>query len=228
VPVATPLLAGAARGDPSGSPGTSAVLTTSHFFAALERRYPLAGSVDLQLRPWQRPLVALLTYHPSPPRWRERLYKNDLSFRLQSRNSRRGLARLSARPDFVVQLFSLFQTSGAPYVLSIDTTHQLSREEWPPGSPFGRRGLKRWYELEDRAYSEALHVFAWSEPVAASLTDFYNVPPERVSVVGAGVNFDPIRAVRRNRLARDGPRGRFEAGRTALPPPPAVEDRGRR
>ena len=190
----SPLIAGAALADPYDPAALNGV--PHNLMAALERILPAAGRVDASLNSPQRVLVAARSFHPRRDRWRERFYKNELAFRLQSRNSGRLLGSLERRPGLVVQFFGLFRTRGAPYVVYTDWTHHLTRTHWPEWSPFGERDLERWYGLERDLYAGAAHLFPWSRATADSLISFYGVPPERVTAVGVGANFDVMPPVR--------------------------------
>lgn len=94
--------------------------------------------------------------------------------------------------DLVVQIFGLFQTQGAPYVVYIDNTIELSRQHWPRWVGVEGKALERLYEWERPIYQDALHVFAQGTPHAESVVSFYGVPEERVSVVGGGANFETL------------------------------------
>ena len=91
-----------------------------------------------------------------------------------------------------MQIFGLFQTRGAPYVIYIDNTAELSRRHWPDWVAVEGRALERLYDWERQLYGQALHVFAQGTPHADSVTSFYGVPEERVSVVGGGANFEVL------------------------------------
>lgn len=183
-------IVGASRGNPF-SPLTASG-AASHLFDALERRYGLVERVDVSLTPAQRAAVAAASFHPSRAQWRTRFYRSRLGYELQSRNSARALRRIEAPVDLVVQIFGLFQARGAPYAMYLDNTHQITRERWPEWSPFSERDVQRWYALERRAYHAAEHVFVTGSGVRESLTSFYGVAPERVTVVVGGVNFDEL------------------------------------
>ncbi len=175
-------LVGASRGDP-----------LAHFlFAALERRYGLAGRVDVELRPWQRYSVALASYHPVRRRWQERFFKSVLACRLRSANCRAGLARLGEPIDAVLQVHALFRSPGVPSIIYVDNTHQQSVEGWPAWNPLRGRALERWFAFERATYARALHLFTMGEPAARSLITDYGIAPERVTNVGAGANFERL------------------------------------
>lgn len=160
---------------------------------ALERRYGMVARLGVELSPLQRGLLAAATAHPSRRRWKD-YYNWHRRFALdaRSRNSRRALSRIEAPFDLVFQVFGLFQTRGAPYVVYIDNTIEQSRRHWPVWVNVKGRRLERLYRWERRLYGEALHVFAQGTPHAESVVSFYGVPRERVSVVGGGANFVPL------------------------------------
>jgi len=179
-------LVGISRGNPYSPHDSSGI--PLHLFDALARRYPLVQRLDTRLPCWQRALVALTTVHPSRSRWIERYFKNLLAFKLLSRRSRAKLTAVTQPYDIVVQFNGLFRTLGAPYAIYLDNTYHESARAWAAWNPLRGHQLTRWYQLERALYHNALHLFAMSEFAARSLTSFYDVPPERVSVVGGGVN----------------------------------------
>lgn len=183
-------LVGASMGNPYDPHTASGV--AHYLFEALQRRYSMAGRIDAQLRGWQRLLVALATWHPSRDRWRQRYHKHPVAAVLRSANTRTALAGLGQPYDAVVQVWALFQTLGAPYLIYADNTHHLTAQAWAAWSPFS--GVERAWRLrwERHAYHQALHIFAVGQAVAESLVSFYGVPAERVSVVGGGVNFERL------------------------------------
>jgi starch synthase len=188
-------LVGASRGDPYDPVTASGV--ARYLFDALDRRYKMVGRVDAELRGWQRPLAAIAAFRPSRARWRQQFYKSWLTFTLQSRNCRRGLGKIREQYDLVIQVYGLFQTASAPFVVYIDNTNRLSElgwAEWKAGRAIAP-SLSR-DELERRVYGAAEHIFATGTPVAASAMHDYGVPADRVSVVGGGANMDQLPAPR--------------------------------
>jgi alpha-maltose-1-phosphate synthase len=187
-----PRLVGLAQDDPA-VPTTGSGAAARFVLDALERRYPMVTRSGVELSQAQRLLVAAATFHPDRGRWRERYqWRRQLALRLRSRNSRAALGRVTEPFDLVFQVFGLFQTRGAPYVLYVDNTAELSRRHWPRWVAVEGADLERLYAWERRLYGEALHVFAQGSPHADSVVSFYGVPRERTSVVGGGANFDPL------------------------------------
>jgi glycosyltransferase involved in cell wall biosynthesis len=188
----TPRLVGLAQGDPQ-TPTTGSGAAAKFVLDALGRRYPLVARSGVELTPGQRRAIAAATFRPSRRRWKARLnWHRTLALEARSRNSARALADIADPFDFVFQVFGLFQTRGAPYVLYIDNTIELSRRHWPAWVEAGPRDLERLYAWERRLYGDALHVFAQGSPHADSVVSFYGVPRERTSVVGGGANFVPL------------------------------------
>lgn len=187
---ATPRLVGASRGDPFSPHSVSGV--PYHLFNALARHYPLVDRIDTRLSRWQVGRVALATFHPLRERWQERYFKNIAAFKLQSRNSRSRLAHIAQPFDLVMQVYGLFRTVGAPYVVYIDNTHEQSVHHWPEWNPLRERALAQWFAGERTMYQQAQHVFTTSQVVAQSAIQFYGVPAGQVSVVGGGANFDTL------------------------------------
>ncbi|HEY8600717.1 MAG TPA: glycosyltransferase family 4 protein [Thermomicrobiales bacterium] len=179
---------GISRGDPHSPHDTSGVPRS--LFNALERRYTLVDRVDTRLPLWQQALVALATFHPQRTRWIERYFKNLLAFDLISRRTRVKLGAVAEPYDLVLQLNGLFHTQGAPYMLYLDNTYRDSALGWPDWNPLRGRRLAHWYARERALYQGANHIFVMAHYVAQTLGSFYAIPPERISVVGGGVNID--------------------------------------
>ena len=177
------------RGDPY-SPFTASG-AARFLLDALERRFSLVGRVDASLGPLQRAVVAATTFRPSRAAWQTRFYRSELAFALQSRNTRSRLGELPPH-DVAFQIFGLFRTLGRPYVLYLDNTHEITRRLWPEWSPYSDRSLVRRYARERATYAGAEHVFVTSSGVADSVTSFYGVPADRVTVVVGGVNFERL------------------------------------
>ncbi len=111
---------------------------------------------------------------------------------LRSRRARAGLRAATQEADVVFQTHALFETSDSRTVLYIDCTHRQSMRQWPDWNPLRGKVLEQWLRRERRQYQQAAHIFAFCEETAQSLVEDYAVPRERVSVVGAGVNFERL------------------------------------
>lgn len=190
-------LLGLAQADPrvpTSGPGASA----KYLFDALARRHEMVDRAGVDLTRGQRYLIAAATFHPNRDRWRARLYWGGrLALKARTHNSRRAVRRTKQPFDLAVQVFGLFHTQDAPFVLYVDNTVHLSRRHWPEWVDIQGRALDRLYAWERDLYSDALHIFTLATPAARSLIDFYGVPEDRVAVVGAGASFDELPEPRR-------------------------------
>ncbi|MEO3937856.1 glycosyltransferase family 4 protein [Dermatophilaceae bacterium Soc4.6] len=176
---------------------------TPYLNTALAQRYCVVGRVDAELTQAERLLVAATTFRPSRRAWVERFYKSALAVALRSRRAGTALrgAEAGARPsvDVVVQTHALFGLSDPRAVLYLDCTHRQSADHWPDWNPLRGRALRRWLGRERRQYHRSAHLFAFSTPTRDSLVHDYGVSPDRVTVVGAGVNFDVLPDLRPRR-----------------------------
>lgn len=191
----------------AGTAGTAGIALASrgdaltrYLAAALGRRYRITARIDPELPTWQRYLVAATTVRPGRNAWAEAFYKSSLAYRLRTANGNRQVRALRAAgtvgADPVLQVHALFELDGARDLLYVDCTHRQSAEHWPAWNPLRGAALERWYQRESRAYRRAAHVFAFSRATRDSLLEHYGVAPDRVTVVGAGVNVDVLPAAR--------------------------------
>lgn len=187
-----------AAGRPGGRAGTSLALASRgdalapYLFDALERRFRVVGRIDAELTPLQRYRVAAATFRPNRSRWVERFYKSATGTRLRTANATRAFGALPERPDAVLQVHALFEVPSAAGVLYVDCTHRQSAALWPDWNPLQGDALAGWYRHEQRSYESARHLFAFSGPTRNSIVQDYGIPEDRVTVVGAGVNFDAL------------------------------------
>lgn len=187
-------MVGLAQGDPDSVRTVSGA--PKFVFDALGRRHELVARRSVDLTAWQRRRIAAATVRPSREAWRTAFYwHRRLALETRSRNAERELRALRDDFDLVVQMFGLFHTRGAPYVVFTDNTVAISRRLWPQWVAVEGRALDRLLDWERRVYAEARHVFTQARHAADSMVEDYGVDPARVSVVGTGANFEPLPAV---------------------------------
>jgi len=179
---------GISRGNPYSPHDTSGVPRS--LFNAIERHYTLVDRLDVRLPRWQQALVAGAAFYPQRARWIERYFKNLFAFDLISHQTRVKLDAVTEPYDLVLQFSGLFHTRSAPYMLYLDNTYRDSALEWPDWNPLRGRRMARWYDRERVLYRDAAHIFVMGRYVAQTLSSFYAIPAERISVVGGGVNID--------------------------------------
>lgn len=166
---------------------------------AMRDRFDVVGQVDAELTRAERLLIAGMTMRPSRRAWTERFFKSNTAVGFRSRRAATALAAVDAPYDVVFQTHALFVSSDPLTVLYVDCTHRQSMAQWPDWNPLRGRALRRWLDRERRQYQAAAHVFAFCAQTRDSLIEQYDVDPHRVSVVGAGVNFErsPLPRTRR-------------------------------
>jgi len=191
-----PRIVGALVGDIYHEPG--ARTKYGLLFAALSRRFPLVNVYDATLRGFDRWLNALLVAHPNRRRWKERFYQNVPAFRARSQQAARYLHSLSGQADVVLQVGVLFdarwdEALSMPNIIYTDYTARLAAQRQIAGrSPFLPRQREQWIELERQAFQRATHIFTRGGFVRESILADYGIPPNQVTAIGGGVNFDPL------------------------------------
>lgn len=194
----TPRVAGLLVGDIAREPG--ARVKYGFLFDALARHFELGGVGDVTPRGLDRWVAALAAAHPDRRVWRERFYKNQPAFLGRSRRAAAFVRSLAETPDAVLQISTLFDAShgrtGVPNVIYTDYTARLSARRPDLGrSPFSASGRKAWIEQERRTLTAAAHVLARSWVARDSLVKDHGLSPERVAVVGGGVNMRDMPAL---------------------------------
>ncbi|MCL4267298.1 MAG: glycosyltransferase family 4 protein [Anaerolineae bacterium] len=187
-----PRIVSALVGDVQRDP--AAQIKYGFFFAALAEHFPLVEIYDASLHGVRRYLNALQAFHPDRQRWRESFYKNVTAFRWRSRLASTHFQAMNGQVDLIVQVGVLFdarwQTASPPSLIYTDYTAHLTAQRPSAGrSPFSAAQRQEWLALERAAFARASHICTRSELVRASIIEEYGVAPEKVTVVGSGVNF---------------------------------------
>lgn len=191
-----PHLAGFMLGDLDFDPVAS--IKYGYLFHALERLYGPIRVFDISLRGPERWWNGLRMFHPNLRRWKERYYKNLEAFVARSRKGARLLRNLRGNVDIAIQIGVLFGVSWdasiqVPVVIYTDYTARLSAEDpYRFRAPLKGTQLAKWFDYEGQVYHRAAHIFVRSELIRVDIVNRYGVPSEKVSVVGGGVNFDPL------------------------------------
>lgn len=190
-----PRLIGALVGDLNRQPG--ATIKYGFFFEAIGRRFPLVGVYDASLQGLDRLVNALRTIHPNQRLWHERFHKNINAFQVRSRRAAAYMHSVQEEVDVILQVGVLFDARwngvSVPSVIYTDYTAHLAAQKPESGrSPFNPKQLKCWLELERRSFERAAHICTRSRLVSDSIINEYGIRPERITVVGGGVNFSPL------------------------------------
>lgn len=188
-----PRIAGLLIGDIYHEP--PARVKYGQFFAALARQFRLVDVCDVKLHGPGRYFNALRTLHPDRKTWRERFYKNILAFRQRSRQAKSWVRNLASDIDVVLQVGVTFDSTGSdlPVVLYLDYTASLSARKRQLGrSPFNQEQRRQWLAMEEKAYRRAAHICVRSRQVRLSLMNDYGIEPQKITIVGGGVNFNHL------------------------------------
>lgn len=197
-----PRLVGLTRGNPDSPYSNSGV--NYPLLKAVGRRYLLVGKFDVGPTAAQRVALGSRTFNPSVYRWTQRYFKHPIVFDVQSRNAQASLAKLGQPIDLAFQIHGLFRTRGVPYTVYVDNTYRDSELNWPEWNQLRGRALERWYADEFDLYQQARHLFVMSEHAAGWLRDHYHVPDSRITVVGAGANFETLPEITITEKTREG------------------------
>lgn len=167
------------------------------FFEALAQRFPVVGVYDATLQGLPRLLNAARVFHPKPSRWKERFYQNVPAFEARSQRAVAYWNAHRSEAEVVVQVGVLFDARwpGSPWpsVIYTDYTARLAAQNrWQGRSPFTPGQRERWIELERQALARATHVCTRGQFVRDSIVNDYGLPPDKVTAIGGGVNFNTL------------------------------------
>jgi glycosyltransferase involved in cell wall biosynthesis len=164
---------------------------------ALDRQLTILGVIDAEISGPARLMNAAVSFRPDRKKWKERFRKNPYAHGVRTQHVKERLSLINPQLDFIFQIGALFDSiadqDSLPTLVYTDYTYHLAAARAGSGrSPFNPKELARLVKLERRTFERAERVFVRSRLVRDSLVDDYHIPTEKVIVVGAGVNFDPL------------------------------------
>jgi starch synthase len=152
---------------------------------------------DVDVHGAERYVLGALTWSPRRTRWLARFRVGGLAFHRRSVNATRELKRHRPAIDAVLQFGATFVPTvdgRTPYFLYCDSNHRMAqRSPFAVSSHLAPGESDRVTAREQRVYDGARGIFTFSEWARRSFVDDFGVPPERVTAVGAGPNFDATR-----------------------------------
>ena len=165
------------------------------FVRALRDRGVKVDIYDAEVRSWTRALMALLSFHPSRDRWRQRYGLGPIPFHARSARVNSLLRRAAVPYDAVIQIGGTFEVSAAHrpaggYVLYCDANLAFARR----GAPFSAASRLHAGELagvarrERRVYDAADRIWTMSDELARCFRDDFGQPSEKLVTIYAGVN----------------------------------------
>jgi len=166
-------------------------------FDALAQKVTIVEHYDARLRGLARYWNALQVLDFSRRRWRERFFRNIQAFRTRSEKFVHHLRSLSPKVEVVLQMGAMFDAtwdnSPVPVVVYTDNTTAITARHPRTGRyVFSPRELEGWLAHEQTLYRRAAHICVRGSIVKSSLIDDYDIPAEKISVIGGGVNFSPL------------------------------------
>jgi len=122
------------------------------------------------------------------------LHKNKQAFIMRSLNIERQIRQLKYSPDIVFHIFSMsspfWENFDIPFAIYLDYTMTLSERNWQDWAFFmNSQERDAWIECESKTYERACHIFVMSNIVKNSLIQDYGINSQKITVVGASVNF---------------------------------------
>ncbi len=136
----------------------------------------------------------LRTFIHNKKHWRQSHSKNSFAFNRMTRYCNRFV---SSRTDYdlIFQTQCKFSITENPYVrpyyLYTDLTQKLTDRLWQPWALKGSdKEISKWYRLETEAFHRAEKIFTLNDRTKASFVDDYQIDPDKVIVVGSGINLE--------------------------------------
>jgi glycosyltransferase involved in cell wall biosynthesis len=165
-------------------------------FERLRSRNLLVGVEEGRLPDSRKLFLLLKTFRPNKHRWskawRGAMMKTTGAFQARTRRLDRVLRNQLSQFDIVLQTSGLFAPFRGDYprpvCLLCDYTSKLAELNYPPWFGLSENAALEWYSLETELYTGASLIFTTNENARQSFIQHYGIPPERVLVVGAGVD----------------------------------------
>jgi len=156
-------------------------------------------------------LAMFLSFDIDLKRWKKRfeifylkVYKMEWMFKKRTEYAQEAIQKHMGNFDLIFQVSSMFApfldlsqpSSIAPlsnrkYVLMIDYTSALSKD-YGPWAPF-KLEFKKRLDCEKLVYSNAYRIFTTSRNTRRSLTEDYGITPEKIEVIGYGLNLEEVK-----------------------------------
>jgi glycosyltransferase involved in cell wall biosynthesis len=124
--------------------------------------------------------------------WRQSHSKNTFAFS-QMTNYCNRFIRSRTDYDIIFQTqckFSIAENPySRPYYIYTDLTQKLTDRIWQGWALKGSvKENTNWYRLESEAFHRADKIFTFNDQVKASFIDDYHINPEKIVVIGSGIN----------------------------------------
>ncbi len=167
--------------------------SSRYFFTSLKERGILADARQVKLSPWSERLYQLRAFALPRHRWQVRYHASEARFRALSALARQQMDEHTGH-DAVVQIgarLSCHSATSKPIFGYHDSNaaqryQYFDRELIDPAS---KRAHLAW---EADVYAGMSGILVMSSWLASSFMRDFNVPPDKLHVVGAGINFETL------------------------------------
>jgi glycosyltransferase involved in cell wall biosynthesis len=183
---------GIGKGDPFDRRTWSGA--SHHLFSALRDSGALSGVVDASVSPAVEAMAKAAAFHPRLRRWKERYEYSWVVRQVGSTVGARKVAAVDPRPDAVLQIGAYYDLSGfaglQPRLRCSyhDANLALFTRNWNYVEDASARHIRAMMSAERRLLDRLDVVFAMSHWLRDSFIADFQQDPDKVVVVGAGVN----------------------------------------
>jgi glycosyltransferase involved in cell wall biosynthesis len=164
---------------------------------------------NAELRSWSRAVAAVLSYHPTRARWRQRYNLGDTPFLARTARVSRALGARGVRYDAVIQVGATFAIGsdirrGAPHILYCDSNIAYSRRGAPysAASQLSEREYRAAFDREAAIYESADRIWVMSDALGRSFRTDFGQPAHKIVTIYAGMNNPPCPPRDSQRLPR--------------------------
>ncbi len=165
-----------------------------HLFSALRRAGALAGAVDASPPAWLHPVAKAAAVAPNLQRWRERYEYSPLVRRAAARAGASRMAAIEEQPDAILQVGAYYDfTRHVPPRPRLRCSfHDANLALYSRLGPFVRdpqaRHIRSMWRHEQRVFDGLDLIFPMSAWLRQSFLEDFGQDPDKVVVVGTGVN----------------------------------------
>jgi glycosyltransferase involved in cell wall biosynthesis len=145
-------------------------------------------------------VAAAATFAPARARWGTQYHLGAVPFWLRSRRAYRHILAQRGQIDAIVQIGSTFEPCGRgdiPYFVCSDSNIRVAQQGassgYSDGTPLTDAELDAIAHREGRVYRGASALFPLSERLRRSFIEEFAIPPDRVTAIYGGPNFDVAR-----------------------------------
>ena len=186
-------IVGLTLGDPNDPSSRSGV--NHNIFSRLRLRCDLVDVFDLDVKGWQKVMLAATHFSPNRKVWGNKVHQNPRAFWIRTQTAEKVLANIRPEYELVFQDGAMFlpgRSCPVPFVSYHDSNILLSARGGPlaHGAHYVGSELRETIQQETEVYKRASLIFVMSEWLKQSLIKDFSIPENKIKTVYAGVNID--------------------------------------